>query len=247
MRLSRIHAVPLSLGALCGVVGAAGIVIAQPAEPAAPVTPTEAAPTTPAPEEAPPSIVAPPAPAAVAPITATEVAPASAPVEKVAVKPVPEPIRRARQDIAILQAIDKVTAETLRFEAAVGRPVRWKGLVFTVSACERSAPDEAVVDSAAYLTIISQPRPQPGRPTPPSREAFRGWMYAASPGLNPLEHATYDAWVISCRTSRPETPPVAPPKPVPTPKPKAVALPAPIPAPAAKPPEPVAPPPPSNP
>ncbi|WP_293379218.1 DUF2155 domain-containing protein [Phenylobacterium sp. SCN 70-31] len=96
----------------------------------------------------------------------------------------------------------------------MGAPVRWKGLVFTVRACERSAPDEAVADSIVYLTIDAQPRPQPGRPTPPAREAFRGWMFAASPSLNALEHPIYDAWAISCRTNAPVVA-AAPPPPSP--------------------------------
>ncbi|MGA0607001.1 DUF2155 domain-containing protein [Phenylobacterium sp. VNQ135] len=115
----------------------------------------------------------------------------------------------------------------------MGRPVRWKGLIFTVRACERSAPDEPVEDSIVYLTIDSQPRPQPGRPTPPPRQAFKGWMYASSPALHPLEHATYDAWVISCRATRPVTaaaparpaPKAAAPAPKAAPEPKAEAPP----------------------
>jgi len=55
--------------------------------------------------------------------------------------------------------------------------------VFTVRACERSAPDEAIEDAIVYLTVDSQPRAQPGRPTPPPRQAFKGWMFASSPGL----------------------------------------------------------------
>jgi hypothetical protein len=113
------------------------------------------------------------------------------------------PVRRARYDVAVLQTIDKITAESVRFEAAVGRPVRYKSLVFTVKACERSAPDEAIDDSVAYLTVDSQPRPIPGKPTPPARQAFKGWMYASSPGLDPMEHPVYDAWLITCRAAAP--------------------------------------------
>ena len=29
---------------------------------------------------------------------------------------------------------------------------------------------------------------------------FRGWMFASSPALNPLEHPVYDVWVIDCTT-----------------------------------------------
>ena len=118
-------------------------------------------------------------------------------------EPEPPPAKRIRHNVAILQALDKITAETLRFEAQVGKPVRYKNLVFTVRACERATPEEPMEDSIAYLVIESQPRAAPGRSTPPARTAFRGWMYASSPGLNPLEHPVYDAWVITCRAPVP--------------------------------------------
>jgi hypothetical protein len=153
-------------------------------------------------EEAPPINVPTPEPIVVPPISSNEVEAAPAPKDGPPEKPA-EPVRRARYDVAILQAIDKVTAESLRFEAPVGRPVRYKSLVFTVRACERSSPDELVEDSIVYLTVDSQPRPAPGKPIPPARQAFRGWMYASSPGLNPLEHPVYDAWLITCRAAAP--------------------------------------------
>jgi hypothetical protein len=146
----------------------------------------------------------------VPPISEKEITPATPPAAAAATpdKPAP-PLRRARYDVAVLEALDKITAETLVFEAPVGKPIRYKGLIFTVRACERSSPEEAVEDSIAYLTIDSQPRAEAGHPTPPGRQVFKGWMYAASPGLHPLEHPVYDAWVISCRTAAP--PPVAAP------------------------------------
>jgi hypothetical protein len=181
---------------LSGVAAAAcaGLVSAQPAP---------NAPAAPAAEEAPPITVETPQPIAAPPISEKEVTPAPAPKAQVEEKVLTAPIRRARYDVAVLQAIDKVTAESVRFEAAVGRPVRYKSLIFTVKACERSAPDEAIDDAIAYLTIDSQPRPQPGKPTPPARQAFKGWMYASSPGLHPLGHPVYDAWLITCRAAAP--------------------------------------------
>jgi len=155
------------------------------------------------PEEAPPVQVAPPPPVTTPPIEAEEVAPAPPPKAQVAAKPTETTVKRARYDVAVIQALDKVTAESMRFEAAVGRPVRYKNLVFSVKACERSAQDEAIEDSMVYLTIESQPRPAPGKPAPPPRQAFRGWMYASSPGLNPLQHPVYDAWLITCRAASP--------------------------------------------
>lgn len=110
---------------------------------------------------------------------------------------------RARHGAAIIQAVDKITAERLRFEAKVGQPVRYKGLVFTVRACETNAADEAMTDAIAWMEVRAEPRTQ--TEDTPSRRVFRGWMYARSPSLNPLEHPVYDAWLVACRTSRPVT------------------------------------------
>jgi hypothetical protein len=199
--------------ALAGA-GAAQPVLQAPA-PAQPpqAGPPQIAPSPPAPvsEEAPPATVAAPAPVVVPPITPEEVAPAppEKPQAAETAKTPEQPQRRPRFDVAVLQVLDKVTAETLRFEAAVGRPVRYKTLIFTVKACERSAPDERVEDSVAYVEVMSQPRAEPGRPVLPAREAFKGWMYASSPSLDPLEHPVYDAWLINCRSAAP--PGAAPP------------------------------------
>lgn len=177
----------------------------QPATPAPAATPAPSPAVAPAPaEEAPPvQVIAPPPVAAPPPIADEDVAPAPPPKATVAAKPTEAAIKRARYDVAVIQALDKISAESIRFEAAVGRPVRYKNLVFTVKACERSAADEPVEDSMAYMTVESQPRSAPGKPTPPARQTFRGWMYASSPGLHPLQHPVYDAWLITCRAAAP--------------------------------------------
>ena len=109
------------------------------------------------------------------------------------------PVKRPRRTAAIIQALDKTTAETLRFEAVIGQPVRYKDLVFIVHACEDSAPELGQRGAAAHLEIESAPRPIPGRATPPTRQLFKGWMFANSPGLHPFEHPVYDAWLLGCR------------------------------------------------
>lgn len=211
--------VRLGLAALTAL-SVGGAVSAQPAAQALPGTNSSTGNATagtpaPAPEEAPPAVVPTPQPMAVPPIDEKEVAPAppenaTAPAEPKA----PEaPLRRARYDVAVLQALDKVTAETIRFEAPVGRPIRFKTLIFTVRACERSAPDEPIEDSIAYVEVLSQPRPEPGRPPLPPRQAFKGWMFASSPGLNPFEHPVYAAWLIDCRAAVPAPAPALAPGP----------------------------------
>ena len=112
-------------------------------------------------------------------------------------EPAPEPGKREAHNVAIVRALDKITAETMQFEVRAGQTVRWKGLVFTLRSCETSAPDEPVKDSMAFLTVRSEP--QHAQSAEASREVFRGWMYASSPALNPLRHPVYDAWLIACR------------------------------------------------
>ncbi|HEX4180551.1 MAG TPA: DUF2155 domain-containing protein [Caulobacteraceae bacterium] len=119
-----------------------------------------------------------------------------------AAKP-PEPMKRPRYAVAVMQALDKVTAETVRFEAPVNQPVRYKTLVFTVHACETTAPDEAGSDAVAHVEIDSQPKGPEGAAPPPTRQVFKGWMFASSPGLNLFQHPIYDAWLIACKTATP--------------------------------------------
>ncbi|WP_304171654.1 DUF2155 domain-containing protein [Phenylobacterium aquaticum] len=238
----------LAAAALSGlaVLSLSGAGTAQTAAPSAP--PANQAPIAAPPEEAPPEVVSAPPPVATPPMQASEVTAATPPKAQVVDKPADSTVKRARYDVAILQALDKVTAETVRFEAAVGQPVRYKTLVFTVKACEQAAADEPMEDSIAYLTIDSQPKPTSGRPTPPPRQVFKGWMYASSPGLNPLQHPVYDAWLITCRANAPVIAPApaalpAPARPVAAAKPPVSTKPAVLkPAVSAKPPLPPMPP-----
>lgn len=153
-----------------------------------------------------------PAPAAPVPITvpppvviveeaAEPVAPAPTKTA-VAEKPIEQPAapaRRQRHKVAVIQAIDKVTAESMRFEVQVGgRPVRFaRNLIFNVSACEVSTPDELTEDAIAYVDVSVQPRGTT-QPQPP-RQVFRGWMFASSPAVSGLQHPNYDAWVVGCK------------------------------------------------
>lgn len=177
----------------------AGIASAQPTAPPAPQPAPPPAEEPPPVDVAPqPPVIAPPsAPVPIIPIPDAKPRPRPKAAEA---KPV-EPLKRVRSGSAIVQALDKVTAETLRFEVPVGGSVRYKSLIFTVRACESAAPDETTPEAAAYMTVDSSPKAQPGRPAPPTRQVFKGWMFASSPGLNPLQHPVYDAWLIACKAA----------------------------------------------
>ena len=154
-------------------------------------------------EEAPPAVVEAPPPAVTPPVPASQLAPAEPPERRVADLPVESVRQRERFAVAVLQAVDKVTAETIRFEAPVGQPVRYKSLILTVRACEHTADDEPTEDTVAYLTVDSQPKPQAGRSAPGPRQVFKGWIYASAPGLSGPEHPVYDTWLITCRAAAP--------------------------------------------
>jgi hypothetical protein len=168
-------------------------------------TPAQVPPVDPAPEAAP----APATPVAVTPLTPpTDLAAVDeAEVEEEVADEGPTartdadvaPARRQRRRVAIVEAIDKITAESMRFEVEVGgRPVRFqRTLIFSARACEVSAPDEQVSDAVAYLEVSLQSRGviQVSEP----RQIFRGWMFASSPAVSGLQHPIYDAWIVGCK------------------------------------------------
>lgn len=175
---------------------------APPASPASqsptqPATPVPAA--VPAPLPGAPGVAAPGAEVA----AVQEEAPVEVEAEPEAAKPEPAPSatpgRRQRRPVAIIQAIDKVTAESMLFEVEVGgRPVRFnKTLIFSARACEVSASDEQTEDAIAYLEVGVQPR-DVVVPTE-ARQIFKGWMFASSPAVSGLQHPIYDAWVVGCK------------------------------------------------
>ena len=157
--------------------------------------PGGAAPST-IPEAIPPveSAPAPPPPLNFTEAAVEEVGPAPS-------KTPPKPLTRPRFNAAVLQTVDKVTGETLRFEAKVGEPLRYKGLLLTVHACENTAADEGFTDALAHMEVQSEPESFTGRAA--ARVIYRGWMSGASPGLHPLEHPSYDLWLIACKAATP--------------------------------------------
>jgi len=93
---------------------------------------------------------------------------------------------------AVLQGLDKVTARVSTFAAPIGLPVRFGTLEVVAETCVKRPPEEPP-ETAAYLDVFEL------KPGEPRRKIFSGWMFASSPGLNPLEHPVYDVWLKDCR------------------------------------------------
>ncbi len=157
-----------------------------------------------------PAIVAPAQPEAESPLAGFSpdsalAAPDSAEAERPRARvPPAAPAGPVRAAAAILRVLDKVSAETMAFEAPVGRRVRYRTLVFEVKACETLDPGGAQPRPSAYLVITSDAGAASGGGLAP-RQIFRGWMFAADPGVHAVKHPVYDAWLIACSAAAPPT------------------------------------------
>jgi hypothetical protein len=98
-----------------------------------------------------------------------------------------------------LRALDKVTGNAVDLDARTGDTISFGRLTLTVRACYQ-APETDTPESAAYVEIRSKAAKSGAEA---DESLFAGWMFASSPGLNALEHPTYDVWVISCSASAP--------------------------------------------
>lgn len=170
--------------------------LAPPAGAARPGQPPAAAPGTgPATATAPPPAggAAPPASAPAVPQLPEEV------VTEVPTVKVPNPI-------AIFSGLDKITGRITRFEVSLGETVQYGALQVRPRACYTRPPTEAPnttgfveVDEVTLQGEV--------------KKLFRGWMFAASPGLHGVEHSIYDVWLSDCKGAAnvAEAPPPAPP------------------------------------
>ncbi|WP_419800069.1 DUF2155 domain-containing protein [Terasakiella sp.] len=95
-------------------------------------------------------------------------------------------------DTAILQGLDKVTARVSRLEVPVGQFIKFGSLEVIARKCDKRPPTETP-ESAAFLDISEV------KPGEAASSVFRGWMFASSPALNPMEHPVYDVWVLDCK------------------------------------------------
>ena len=92
---------------------------------------------------------------------------------------------------AVLRALDKVAGGSQDLSLQVDETVALGHLDITLLACRYPVEDPA---SNAFARLQVHDNRE-------DRSLFSGWMVAASPALNALDHARYDVWVIRCTTS----------------------------------------------
>ncbi|MFA4993762.1 MAG: DUF2155 domain-containing protein [Bdellovibrionales bacterium] len=108
------------------------------------------------------------------------------PVSAFAVVPTQE------QQVAVVRALDKMTARVEEIELPVGKTVHFGALSIVTKTCRTTLPEETPPESAAFLEVSeTKVGAQEGA-------IFKGWMFASSPALSAMEHPVYDIWVIGC-------------------------------------------------
>ncbi len=102
--------------------------------------------------------------------------------------------------VAVFTGLDKITGRTTSFDVYIDETVQFGALQVTPRVCYTRPPtEEPRTDAFVEVDEITLNRKV--------KRIFTGWMFAASPGLNAVEHAVYDVWLTNCKMSSPVPPP----------------------------------------
>ncbi len=102
------------------------------------------------------------------------------------------PVQKIPNQQAVFSGLDKITGRIINFEVALGETVQFGALQVVPRVCYTRPPTEAAATDAfievSEVTLQGE-----------VRRIFAGWMFAASPGLNAVEHPIYDVWLTDCK------------------------------------------------
>ena len=102
------------------------------------------------------------------------------------------PAQKIPNQQAVFSGLDKITGRIINFEVALGETVQFGALQVVPRVCYTRPPTEAAATDAfvevSEVTLQGE-----------VRRIFAGWMFAASPGLNAVEHPIYDVWLTDCK------------------------------------------------
>lgn len=104
------------------------------------------------------------------------------------------PLTVMAQDVPVvtLGALDKITAKLETIDVRRDETVIFGTLEITMRTCQSNPPEETP-ESVAFIEVVDLGHT--GNP----EQVFKGWMFASSPAISPLEHAVYDVWVTACK------------------------------------------------
>ncbi len=126
------------------------------------------------------------------------------------------PSQKIPNPSAVFSGLDKITGRITNFEVAIGETVQFGALRVRPRACYTRPPTEA--PNTTGFVEVDEVTLQGD-----VQRLFRGWMFAASPGLHGVEHPIYDVWLSDCKGA--QTAAVQEPAPTPPPQPEQSAQP----------------------
>lgn len=99
---------------------------------------------------------------------------------------------KIKNPTAVFSGLDKITGRIIAFEAAVGETVQFGSLQLTARVCY-SRPEYENPQTTTFIEVDEVMNDNK------LKHIFGGWMFAASPGLNAIEHPVYDVWLTDCK------------------------------------------------
>jgi hypothetical protein len=113
---------------------------------------------------------------------------------------VPAQAQRIENMIATFAALDKVTAAVKQLPIELNKTGEFRTLKITPRVCYTREP----IEPPRTSTFVEVDEVMfDGK----EKRIFTGWMFAESPGLNPLIHPVFDVWLTGC--SKPQGAPAA--------------------------------------
>ena len=107
---------------------------------------------------------------------------------------------RINNPVAVFSGLDKITGRIETFDVYVDETVKFRQLEITPKACySRPVTEEPRTTTFVEIDEITLDRR--------IKRIFTGWMFAESPGLNALENAVSDVWLIDCKMTSDVPPP----------------------------------------
>lgn len=113
---------------------------------------------------------------------------------------VPPSEQKIANPTASFSGLDKITGRIFAFDAAINETVQFGALQVTPKICYTRPPTEPQ-NTTAFIEV--EEITLEGK----MRRLFSGWIFAASPGLNAVEHPIYDVWLVDCKLTPPEIKP----------------------------------------
>lgn len=106
----------------------------------------------------------------------------------------PSMAAKIKNPVAVFSGLDKITGRTTSFDVYIDETVQFGALQVTPKVCySRDESEPQKISGFIEVDEITLDRK--------IRRIFTGWMFAASPGLNAVDHPIYDVWLTDCKQS----------------------------------------------